>query len=488
MKKFFLFLLGAVILTACSDDDGGPQNPPNDTLAEMIIGEWVYDNPAVGVWEKQILRNNMSLYYSSQVLNPYVSIENAEGTFYFTSENRITLAYQNIMGYTTYADLEIESIEKYSYTATFRDDDGLYGGRYTYNRLIDDVELEFGEKVTPAYSRLVTDAVIRYYYSNDNAVATVNSTTGEITAGEKAGLTYINVVTDEGTAVVEVKVTDPANMIPDYSDALNMSEDEVKATWTDFCTYNPPLTDRVCYPLRGNDYAQMAVIYLNEQRNVELVSIQLRDTLSGSGMETAIHQFLSSKYEFQGPMDGGYLYFDFSQPDVLPLAVVYYPSLGEIEYLKVDTSAEEELWPDYTQAFGMTAYELKAEFGEPFYETDDALYVLQENEYIDFVAFSLNTSTGRTYASSAFLKADCDWQAALDYLNQKFYYFESGSEPENSYYAFTDQTTLEASRTGITFDGVNGLITYVDLTASPNRSVKKNGIFPFPQVRVQRPR
>lgn len=163
MKKFFLFLLGAVILTACSDDDGGPQNPPNDTLAEMIIGEWVYDNPAVGVWEKQILRNNMSLYYSSQVLNPYVSIENAEGTFYFTSENRITLAYQNIMGYTTYADLEIESIEKYSYTATFRDDDGLYGGRYTYNRLIDDVELEFGERsprLTPGWLQMLSYVII----------------------------------------------------------------------------------------------------------------------------------------------------------------------------------------------------------------------------------------------------------------------------------------------------------------------------------------
>ena len=485
MKKFFLFVSCVVTFVSCSSDDSGGKGPGKTSVGEQIVGEWVYDNPSSGQWEKQTLRSNMTLNYSSLVLNPYVFVDEAEGSYYFTSEDRFTMTYQNIMGYTSYADVEVKDIDKYSYTAVFRYEDGMYGGEYIYHRLIDDVELEFGESATPAYSRIITDAVVQYYYSNDEEIAKVNASSGEITASNHEGVTYINVVTNHGTAVVEVRVADPDNLIPDYSAALNMNEEEVKRQWPNYCTYNPPMTDRVCYPLRGDDYAQMVTMYLDSDRNVESIIVQLKEIAVGNEAQESIRQYLGGKYEFQEYKNNHYMYLDVSQTGQLPMAVLYYPTQGMIEYVKLGETIQGVLWPDYSQHFGFTAEEIKEQYGEPFYEDSEALYFLQENDYVEFVAFTLNAS-GKIYASSAFLKSGCDWQVALDYLNSQYNYYENGSSPTKNYFAFINGMDLQNSSVGITFDGVNGVVTYVDLTAS--RMVKgriENTL--FPKIKLQRP-
>lgn len=467
MKKFLLAIVCLVGFVACDDDEKVIVS--GTSTSEMIVGEWVYDNPDIGRWEKQKFLNNMVFYYSCFNLNPYLDLDNMEGTYYYTQKDKkFTFTYANVLGGVTYQDAVIENISKYSYTATYYNDDASYTGKYTYHRLIDDVQICYGESVTPKYNRLITDTDIRTFLSNDTEIAEVDPVSGAITAGNKAGVTYVSVVTNDGDAYVEVVVVDPDNLFPDYSLALNMNEAHAKQVWPDYCVYAGPFfTDRIGYPVRGNAYAKMVTMWLDDNRNIESVQVELKS--STQDIETEIHGFLSAKYEYQSQTDGIYMYFDFSQPDVLPLAVYYSPSLNLVEYQKIEVA--KDLWPDYTNGFGMTADELKESYGAPFYESGNSLCFMQENDYVDFVAFSLSSATNTVYASSAFLKTDCDWQEALNFLNRKYFYYEKGSEPDDNFFAFTNNSILEASNIGITFNGNEGLVTYVDLTASRHTSL-----------------
>lgn len=470
MKKLILFFACVCMLVSCSKDD----NVVIDNTPEKIIGEWVYDNPDNGIWEKQKFLSNMKFYLSYLYMNPFATQENAEGTYYYTEDSKkFTYTYQDVLGGRTYQDAVIENINDYSYTASFYNDDNTSSGRYTYHKLLDVVNLAFGESETPKYAILIPNININVFKSNNEDIATVNSSTGEITAGSKAGRTYINVITDEGIAYVEVNVTDPDNLIPDYSSALNMNEEEVKKQWPNFCVYATPVSNCIHYPIVGYDYADMIMVWLDNSKNVERVHVSVKTTVVGdSEREVAIHKYLSEKYDYQSSDNGIYIYIDRSQSQ-LPMAIYYSPKENLIEYQKIEIN---DLWEDYTNYFGKTANDLNKVYGEPFYQDATSLYYLQDNEYIDFVSFSLKSETLKVYAVSAFLKNGCDWQEALNYLNRKYYYYEKGSQVSDNYFAFTNKKNLSESNIGITFDGKNRLITYVDLTANNTKTIKVESI------------
>lgn len=465
MKKLFLLFACVCMFISCSDDE---QKTP-DSIPTLIIGEWIYDDPNNSIWEKQKFLSNMMFYVSYMRMRPiFAAQENAEGIYYYTEgSKKFTFAYQNVLGGTTYQDVVIEDINDYSYTASYYNDDNTFGGRYTYHKLIGKVNISFNESSIPQYDKLIPNAIVQGFESNNEEIAVVNSSTGEITAGAKAGRTYINVITDDGTAYVEINVVDPVNLFPDYSSALNMNENEVKKQWPDFCIYDIPIVNCIHYPIVANDYAEMAMIWLDDNKKVESVQIRIKTTAKDeSERETEIHKFLSEKYEYQSLDNGTYLYFDMAHPQILPMAIYYSPELNLIEYQKIIL---DDLWEDYTQNFGKGAIELQQKYGEPFYQTATDQYFLQENSYIEFIAFSL--SDDKVYAASAFLKQDCDWQEALNFINRKYYYYEKGSDASNNNFAFTNKSTLAESNIGITFNGKKGLVTYVDLTAKSPKSV-----------------
>ena len=330
MKKLCNILFLILILSSCEKDS------EIETLlrpSELIAGEWIYDDPQSGIWEEQNLLNNMKLYYSAFCLNPYVLIENAEGSYYFTEEDKkMTLVYTNIMGGLTQSDVEIENINNYSYTGKFTNSDGTYGGKYIYHRLMDRIKLSLKKSVQPNYRNYITNADILSYSSNDTSIISVDSKTGNITAAGNTGQTYVNIQTTSGDAYVEVIVDDPDNLFPDYSSALNMNYLEVKEKWGN---YNKQYSNNMRYPIRGNQYAKMALIWLNKSKNVESVQMELKEPISLSTTEKEIHKFLSTKYEYQSKKDGVYMYFDFSQPDILPMAIYYSPSQNLVEYQKI---------------------------------------------------------------------------------------------------------------------------------------------------------
>ncbi len=476
MKKFLFLMLSLFIFASCEDEcnfcgsndcDGECQNvAPQPDIEELIVGDWVYVDTKNHIWEKQSLLSNMKLYFSGYGLDPYLWIENAAGTYYFTSDNnKMSLVYDNVLGGKTYQDYEITEINKYSYTAKSYTDNGIYGGTFTYNRVIDEIELEFGETATPRYGTLTSNIDIQYYFSNNEDIATVNASTGKIKAGNVAGLTYINVVTAEGNALIEVKVIDPDNLFPDYSPALNMTLNEAKQSYG---AYNQNYYSyALLYLITGNEYAKTAYL-LHENGNIVQVSIELKDQISYT--EKDIHKFLSSKYTYQYQTDGMYMYFDLSQPEILPMVIYYAPEDNFVYYLKVNTEATEDLWPDYSEEFGKTMDEIKEKYGTPYYVGTYYSYFFVENDYINDVGFSTNESTNLVDAAVAFLETNCDKEKALDFIKSKYYYYSTNENGEPIY--IDSSNGLYDARLAILYNEEYGYFLYMQLSTSRSAETK----------------
>lgn len=473
MKKFLFLILGLFIFTSCSDECdfcGNKDCNGECQIQDAIVGEWVYDDVQNNVWEKLKLLSNQQMYISATRLTPiFLYMENMPGYYYYTNGNKFSFSYEAITGGKLYTDLKITEIKKYSYTAEAYTDNGMFSGTYEYNRVVDAIELKLSESTTPRYDYLIPNIDISFYSSNNEDIATVNASTGKITAGNTAGLTYIKAVTSEGNALIEVKVIDPDNLFPDFSSALNMTTTEAERMWGK-CNKDYSNVNR--YLIKGNDYAKTALLYFNENNQIDTVCIELKDQIYYT--KDDIHKFLSSKYDYQEQTYGMYMYFDLSQPDILPMVIYYDPEYNEIYYIKITSN---DLWPDYSEEFGKTMAQIKSKYGSAWFDGDNYSYFWVENDYINYVGFTVDKTSKKCYAASAFLKSSCNWNEALNYLDQKYYLYEAGCNTEEKYYAFINAPTLSKSTIAISFDGKIGCITYVDRKYI-NSSVSTEDLWP----------
>jgi hypothetical protein len=130
--------------------------------------------------------------------------------------------------------MAMSAISKYSFTAKFYLTDGQSTGTFTYAKELGSIELKEGETILPEYETLVeSGTVITKFHSHNSNVAEVNSETGEIKA-KMGGRTYVDVVTEDGTAVVEVVVK--SFMQYKYEDFIGVNKQTVVNTFEDFYT------------------------------------------------------------------------------------------------------------------------------------------------------------------------------------------------------------------------------------------------------------
>lgn len=321
MKKLFLYIFCLMCLVSCEKEE--------ITMKDQLLGEWVYDHPDEGVWEKLKFIESGLFYYSNDFRGEFnFSNDLNDGRYSIYDNNKVEISY-TLNGTAQMGRLTVQEIKKYSFTAEFFTGKNESVGVFTYAKLLRSYEMERGERILPDYATLVqTD--IRGFKSHNTQILRVDEGTGEITA-VGPGLSYVDVITEEGTAVVEIKVAG--------------------------------------------------------------------------------------------------------------------------------------LWPDYTTNLGQTMEEVKGVYGVPYWDYNSRIYYkLMEHEFIYFLAFTADITTNKIYAVNFVLKEDCDWQIALDYLRQLYYFYEKGTVVEDSYYAFTNKKTLDESNIGITFDGRDGLIGFIDLT------------------------
>lgn len=449
MKKFFLLLVCTLCVLSCSDDNEDNSLP----ILDKIVGEWVYDHiDDEGIWETQKFVSSGVFYYSNMSTGGWkFSNDTNDGRYWIEDGNRVTCSC-SMNGVSVTFKLTITDITDYSYTAEYND--GATLGRFTYARLIDRLKIKPGEKTTPDYGRLV-HATILGYKSHKMDVATVDSSSGEITA-VASGHTYIDVVTDQGTAVIEVTSFDEDNMFEDYSFALTKTISEVVEHEGDDYEYRD---DEMALVYISDHFLVDTVMYMtgiNDKTHVEFVQLMLNNNVSS----TQIKKHLAEKNVVIQTTETTSSYITDRTVDRLPVALLYDETHSTLSFFLMKPT---DLWPDYTSLLRLTPAEVKNSYGEPYYEDSGVMYFEEKNDYIELVAFSVSPITNTVYAASAFLKVTADYQGALNYLNNKYYYYEEGSDASDNYFAFTDKKTLAESNVGITFHGTDGCITYIDL-------------------------
>ncbi len=331
-----MLLLASVIFANCSKSNQTPDQTPDSHLEipKLIVGEWVYDAPEIDRWETVKFLSNMSFSYSVFVQQPYISLDAAPGSYSFTTADskHIYVTYYNINGQTNYQDLEVKSIKKYEMMLEFTSDVGAYVGEFTYNKLVKKIDLNIRDTESLDYALLLGDVGIKGFSTKNSDKIKVDAQTGSITVLDKTGLAYVYIDTDDGVAAVQITITDPDNLFPDYTNAFLMTPNQIRETWG---KYNTEYANAIFYPLHGNNYASAVKIILNQDNSVDYIQVDLKNPISQSSHENAINDFLNSKYDFYYIDNGWYVYFDHSRPFTLPLLVCYSPTLNIVQYLVI---------------------------------------------------------------------------------------------------------------------------------------------------------
>lgn len=451
MKKVFWLILSCVLFIGCSDD----KDEPVGVQIDQLVGEWVYDHPEEGVWETQKFLPSGVFYYWNKVSGGWKFQNTANGGRYWIEDgNRVTCQY-SLNGVSMQVKMTMRSISEYSYTAEYNDGASL--GVFTYARLLDKFEIEAGDDVTPDYNVLVK-TTIADYKSHDTSVATVDASSGKIT-GVGKGHTYVDVVTSEGTAVVEVTVFDPDNMFDDYSYAFGKTVPEIVEILGDGYSFREDETGLI-YP--SDDYLTDEIRFITgiyDKTHIEYVLLSLNDKVSAS----KIIEHLSGRYVEISHSEGTYNYITDKTVDGNPVAIVYDSAKATLSFMVLRPS---DRWIDFTYMFGFSDSDVNkemAEWGYPYLFSDYSYskngsdyYTITDNHDASMVGFVFN-GENKMCEYWVYLYEDYMDYASdiIKWLKDRYNHSEAESSP--SQYVFYDTT----KRLRVVFDA-SGYVSYTD--------------------------
>lgn len=200
MKKTlsFLFLsLATLTIYSCKEkDEVIPQISPID-ISEEIVGEWVYDNPTDSLWQSMKFTESGKFYYSEDKNEWSNTLKRTDGIYFLDGMNASGATADGSL----YVDMTIKQISDYSFTARHKNT----SLDLTFYKVLMRTHLNFSESIIPPYSELI-DKEILSFKSHDDNIATVDASTGEITAVAENGRTYVDLTTSEGTACIKVMI------------------------------------------------------------------------------------------------------------------------------------------------------------------------------------------------------------------------------------------------------------------------------------------
>ena len=220
-----LLACGAVLLF------GRAKTPTPKQIRTALCHTWVYDLEEEGIFEIDRYTESgkfFSSYYNRAVLE---FSESPVGTYTIERGNHIiTISLvHDTKGrpLTMKIDWSIDTITPLqgTFTTLLLNDSIETNSQFTYSRLLSKLDIHVNQYDRPMYEEFIptereaykTDEdgkinaytiktpQIQRFISHDPDIAAVNRKTGQIT-GVKKGTTYIDVVTTEGTGVVEVNV------------------------------------------------------------------------------------------------------------------------------------------------------------------------------------------------------------------------------------------------------------------------------------------
>lgn len=172
------------------------------TFAELLVGTWVYDKPSEKVWERYTYDENGYISVKWATYDGVYNLDESAQGLYDIKGETVTFTVKSVAGQLNMR-MVTESINDLNWTYSAYDGTHM-NGKYTVQRLLESITLSPEGTSQPDYQSLVGTAEIQGYKSHNNTVASV-SETGEILAKAK-GRTYIDVITNKGSGVIEVNV------------------------------------------------------------------------------------------------------------------------------------------------------------------------------------------------------------------------------------------------------------------------------------------
>lgn len=175
------------------------------TFSENMLGTWITEVKGY-IWEKDVFGQDGYFYsqWSREGIYP-TSDESAQGTYMIDEAAKtITVSATTPYNQKLNAEYKVTRIDKYSFNADIYSG-GDKTGTFYYQRLLGSISIEPKESSQPNYLSMTGSSQISGFNSHDDGIATVDKTTGLVT-GISKGITYIDVITANGTGVIEVSV------------------------------------------------------------------------------------------------------------------------------------------------------------------------------------------------------------------------------------------------------------------------------------------
>ena len=230
LTYIMIFLLASILVAGIFLAWKSAKTPTPKDIRAAMCHTWVYDKMEENNREKDIFIESGVLYTSYCMKNFNINV-NDTGTYTIERGNHfitITKAQQkNGEIVLMKIDWSIDTITplQATFTTNMMNDSIELNNTFTYSRQISQLYVSVHHGLTPEYEELIPterqayksyedgkitgytikDPKIITFKSHDLNIATVNPKSGQI-VGIQKGTTYIDVVTTEGTAVVEVNV------------------------------------------------------------------------------------------------------------------------------------------------------------------------------------------------------------------------------------------------------------------------------------------
>lgn len=377
-------------------------------LPKAILGQWIWDG---SYWESIKFLENGKVYYSNVDASRGIYNENALGEYTIdTTNNRLTLKVLPTGGTQMTVVMAMTAISKYSFTAKFYLTDGQSTGTFTYAKQLGSIELRGGETILPEYDKLVeSGTIITNYLSHNNKIAEVNSETGEITA-KKGGRTYIDIVTEDGTAVLEVNVEKEKVF-------WNMNyEDFLGTRWNDVAnTFGTAFTRDEAKHYMYYDYSEgslndqqdnilddnwsMLAFYFEPDQNTGIVkAVALVQKADVWFTTEEMNQYLKEKYYVyeKGTEDTFKAYINNEDFEKATVGITW-DMVNKVLMFQMITHETAKPVFDFGRYIGKTREEtkdlVKSEFGvSPSTDSDTSLGFRLNTDNVTYVSFKFDTS------------------------------------------------------------------------------------------------
>lgn len=296
----FIFVVSSIFMVACDKEE-----EVFKLQKSQLVGEWVYNHPERGVWEEQKYLESGVLYFSNINQNGfYFSNELVDGVYSIINNNEVEF-FSKINNTSFYAKMTVFDITDYSYTAEYSNGESV--GIFTYAKILNRYEMQRGEKIRPEYESLVHTNILGYR-SHDKSIAVVNSQTGEITA-DFPGRTYVDVITEEGTAVVKVFVgVDWNSMLKNFG---KNREGIIADNGLPYYFFENAL----CYEVKENPDVNFVMYVLQEETDiVNEIYILLKENVS---LERMYNLLVEKYYCYSEGTEIEELYYAFTDKETL---------------------------------------------------------------------------------------------------------------------------------------------------------------------------